>query len=404
MRPSSEAPSESFCIGHRLRRMIVLAGLLLAIPPMATGSALAQADKAPSRLSAAQQQALRGKVNEVTLLVATSAATTPHPTMVQDIAAALGADDSVRLLPVAGGGGHDTLRDLLFLRGMDMAIVPANVLSHAKSTESPIAALQQRIAYITPLYSEELHVLVGRSIRTMQDLAGKKIAVPPDDGNAQFTVRDLMQRLGVSMEVVRMAGSRAVTAVQSGELAAALVIGGKPLPLVSSLPKDGSLRLLDLPFSRALEEGYAPAVLRAEDYPSLIPPGVTVETLSVSAVLVTNNMRSNEESYRRVARFVPVFFSGLTELNVPQLHPKWREVNLGATLSGWVRFPAAQEWLDNATQQQADSLERSFEEFLRTSGTPNSAALSPAARKRLFEEFVKWTRKSVADPNAPTRR
>lgn len=404
MRPSSEGLSESFCIGHGLRRRIMLAGLLLAILPASSNLAQAQADKAPTRLTATQQQALRAKLNDAALLVATSAATTSHPSMVQDIAAVLGADESVRVLPVAGAGGPDTLKDLLFLRGTDMAIVPANVLSHARSTESPVGGLQQRVAYITPLYSEELHVLVGRSIRTLQDLRGKKIAVLADDGNAQFTVGDLLQRLGVSMEVVRMPGSRAVTGVQSGELAAALLIGGKPLPLVSGLPKDGSLRLLDLPFSSGLEEGYAPAMLRAEDYPSLIPPGVTVETLSISAVLVTNNTRSNEEAHRRVARFVPVFFNGLTELSAPQLHPKWREVNLGATLSGWVRFPAAQEWLDNAKQQQVDSLERSFEEFLRTSGAPNSAALSPAARKKLFEEFVKWTRKSVADPNAPTRR
>jgi hypothetical protein len=40
-------------------------------------------------------------------------------------------------------------------------------------------------------------------------------------------------------------------------------------------------------------------------------------------------------------------------------------------------------------------MQKGFEEFLTTTGSPGLTSLSPAQRRELFEEFVKWTRKSV---------
>ena len=36
-------------------------------------------------------------------------------------------------------------------------------------------------------------------------------------------------------------------------------------------------------------------------------------------------------------------------------HPKWKEVNLAANVPGWIRFQAAQEWLDRNEQSNAAS-------------------------------------------------
>ncbi len=83
---------------------------------------------------------------------------------------------------MSSGGGIETLRDLLFLRGVDMAIVPANALAQAKATELLGPGLPQRIAYIARLYNEEVHLVVGRNIKALADLSGKKVAVPLEDG------------------------------------------------------------------------------------------------------------------------------------------------------------------------------------------------------------------------------
>ena len=81
---------------------------------------------------------------------------------------------------------------------------------------------------------------------------------------------------------------------------------------------DGSLRLLPLPHTEDLGQAYSPSAFHSADYPSLIPDRRTVETVSVRAVLVANNVPRNGEAYRRIAKFVPVFFSALSELAGPQ--------------------------------------------------------------------------------------
>jgi hypothetical protein len=356
----------------------------------------AQSQRTLQRQAAAQVLASRAALNEQTLLVV--AARHANVWMAHEIASMLGEAPDVRLVPVMGGGGLDNLKDLLFLRGVDLAFVSTNVLAHPKIGETVGGNLQQRLVYITRLYGEEVHLLAGRAVSSVQDLKGRKVAVPAAEGDVAFTATDILQRLGIQADVVQMDAVTAMDQVRSGEVAAVLLIGGKPLPMVSGLPKDGSFRLLDVGSGPALGEGYAPAAFRASDYPSLIPPGAAIETVSIGSVLLANAMKENEESYRRIARFVPHFFKGVSELTGAQRHPKWAEVNLGAVLTGWTRFAPAQAWLHTATHAQAERLQVSFEEFLRAANVPGAASLSPAQRQKLFDEFVAWTRNSVADP------
>ena len=169
--------------------------------------------------------------------------------MAHAIASAIEKNDELRLLPMSSGGGIETLRDLLFLRGVDMAIVPINALAYAQATKSLGSGLPQRIAYIAHLYNEEVHLVVGRNIKALADLNGKKIAVPLEDGSALFTARDLLARFSVEAEIVRMPAAEALELVRAGDLAATLLMAGKPLPLLADMPKDGSIRLLPLPFA-----------------------------------------------------------------------------------------------------------------------------------------------------------
>ena len=52
-----------------------------------------------------------------------------------------------------------------------------------------------------------------------------------------------------------MPAAEALELVRAGDLAATLLMAGKPLPLLTDMPKDGSIRLLPLPFAPALEDG-----------------------------------------------------------------------------------------------------------------------------------------------------
>ena len=118
---------------------------------------------------------------------------------------------------MSSGGGIETLRDLVFLRGVDMAIVPVNALAYAQATELLGPNLPQKIAYIAHLYNEEVHLLVGRNTKAFADLSGKKIAVPQEDGSAFFTAKDLLARFGLEAEIVRMPAAEALELVRKGD-------------------------------------------------------------------------------------------------------------------------------------------------------------------------------------------
>jgi hypothetical protein len=71
----------------------------------------------------------------------------------------------------------------------------------------------------------------------------------------------------------------------------------------------------------------------------------------------------------------------------PTRHPKWQEVNLGANLPGWKRFPASQQWLERHSADIATGSAKrdDFQSFLNERQPPGNTD-----RDRLFEEFVKW--------------
>jgi len=84
-----------------------------------------------------------------------------------------------------------------------------------------------------------------------------------------------------------------------------------------------------------------------------------------------------------VAKFVEGLFSHFADLQKPPRHPKWQEVDLAKELPGWQRFPAAQDWLQQAKFDEFRT------KFQTGAGTPVSN--NPADKQRLFREFLEWS-------------
>ncbi|HEX6000752.1 MAG TPA: TAXI family TRAP transporter solute-binding subunit [Hyphomicrobiaceae bacterium] len=403
------------CAG--LLRLGVL-GALLAV--CADGTAIAQERTAPlAKAATAQpqrksgaghpQQSQPAKRKRETLIVAASRPGASYLSMAQDVAAAMAPDAGVRLLPVVADGGLANVRDALLLRGIDLAIVPSNALARAKASNALGSNVQRRIGYLTALYSEEVHVVVGRDIAGIADLRGRKVALVANDGTAELTASDILEHLDIRAEQLPMPPARALEEVRSGAVAAALLVGGKPLAQVAMLPKDGTLRLMSLPSAALAGDGYLPAVLLAEDYPALIPPGGMVETVAVKAVLVTN--RSREETVRRVARHTPAVLDAIARLALSQRNRKWRDVNVGAVLPGWTRTAAAESWLSRAIEQRKEMLEGSADKWERRRprkrarpaavASTSSSVVTVRRNKKLLDEYELWARESDRQSAGP---
>jgi uncharacterized protein len=119
-----------------------------------------------------------------------------------------------------------------------------------------------------------------------------------------------------------------------------------------------------------------------------------VNTVAVGAVLIAYNWpKTNTDRYGRVQRFVDAFFPKIAEFQKPPYHPKWREVNIGATLPGWTRFDAAQAWLDSHAQQASADDQDSLAEFRQFMARQGRADLSQEELTKLYAAFQEWKRR-----------
>ena len=129
----------------------------------------------------------------------------------------------------------------------------------------------------------------------------------------------------------------------------------------------------------------------------MIEPGRDVDTVAVGAALIAYNWARDTDRYRRIAKFIDAFFPRLAEFQKAPRHPKWREANLSATVPGWKRFPAAEEWLQrNRTAPAQPTVQQKFDQFLTRPGNSATALASEQERKALFQEFLKWNRTQEA--------
>ena len=82
----------------------------------------------------------------------------------------------------------------------------------------------------------------------------------------------------------------------------------------------------------------------------------------------------------------------------PPRHPKWRDVNLAATVPGWTRWSVADEMLKrvrptDATEAQVANSD--FSQFLKDKSFA-AANLTPEQRDALLREFLRWREKRGA--------
>ena len=84
----------------------------------------------------------------------------------------------MRVLPIVTRGPFENINDLLYLRGVDAAIVNGDVLEHFKK-DPKIAGIDKRIHYLTHLFPSEVHVFVRPEIKTSRiSPASRSISTP----------------------------------------------------------------------------------------------------------------------------------------------------------------------------------------------------------------------------------
>ncbi|MCC7049688.1 MAG: TRAP transporter substrate-binding protein [Alphaproteobacteria bacterium] len=367
---------------RRLARIFAL--LCLALHP-ALASGQTPAPGSPQAVEAAKDRANRGAVG-----VVSGGVDGTYVRIAADLAAVLDGPD-LRVLPVLGKGSLQNLNDLVYLRGVDIAIVQSDALAYARREK--LLPSDRSIAYIAKLYNEEFHLLASTEIKDIAELAGKPVNLDTRGSGSYLTGTLLFNLLKIPVEPVYNDQQLALEKLRRGEIAAMVYVAGKPTRLFRELKPEDGVHFLPVPLAAELIETYLPSRLSREDYPQLIAEGAEIDTVAVGAVMAVYNWAADTERYRRVKRFVDAFFSDFGKFLDAPRHAKWKEVNLAAQVPGWQRVNAADQWLAAAASRGGpeEQLRANFRAFMEQQAKAGGITQSSRQQQdELFEQFVRW--------------
>jgi NMT1-like family len=336
-------------IFSQLRIWLLVALLLPASPCMAqTDSTTLKATQVTFRpaptAAAAGDKSKAADINNWTIGIAGGFFEGTFIRFAVELAKGLDDGENLRILPIVSYGGNENINDLLYLKGVDVAITYTDTFELYKKS-GRVKDIEQRINYISQLLLGELYVFARPEIATVKDLEGKTVSLGTKGGSATTTGPIVFERLGVHPDLVYVNNTIALEKMKSGEIAAIVSTGGKPNDLFVKLKPEPGFHFLAIDFSPKFADYYVPCPLSHDDYPQLIPAGQMVDTLCMSAVLAVYNFPKGSDRARRLERFVQYYFERFDKLLQPSFHPKWRAVNLAAKVPGWNRYWIAAEKL-----------------------------------------------------------
>jgi TRAP-type uncharacterized transport system substrate-binding protein len=261
-----------------------------------------------------------------------------------ELAKALDDGDNLRILPIVSYGGNENINDLLYLKGVDIAITYTDTFELYKKS-GRVKNIEQRINYISELLVGELYIYARPEIKSLKDLEGKTVSLGTKGGSASTTGPIVFERLGVRPDLVYVNNTVAAEKMKTGEIAAIVSTGGKPNDLFIKLKPEPGFHFVPIDYDPKFADYYVPCQLSHDDYPQLIAIGQTISTLCMQAVLAVYNFPKGTDRARRVGRFIDYYFERFEKLKQPSFHPKWNDINLAAKVPGWNRYWQAEEKL-----------------------------------------------------------
>ncbi len=312
----------------------------------------------------------------------------------EEIRKVLDDEDEMRLLPIVSRGSASNLEDLLYLRGVDIAVTQTDIFEFFR-TQRRIPNLEQRVHYLLRFPVAEVHLIARKETTSIEQLRGKKVHFATAGGASTITGVIAFQRLGIEVEQVTGQITGGFAELRKGEVDAVIRVVQKPVGYITPIPANSGLHILPIPYSKKFADLYALAEFTNADYPNLVPPGERVDTIAVPSVLAVYNWPKNTDRYRRVERFVQRLFTNFDKLQNPPYHAKWKDVNLAASIPGWTRFGVAETELQaykrarGIVEQPAD-MESEFRTFVGNLTQRDGRTRSPQELQALFREFLQW--------------
>lgn len=354
------------------------------------GLALMSAVNADSGISIPTQQEA-ANVNENTVGVVFTHEELFHQ-LVHNMEDELESSNSLRIVPIMGKNHVQSIYDLLYLKGVDLALVRADAIEYVR-TEGGVPDVQQSIKNVAKVSDEKIVIIANKEIDSIDELEGQIVSRGLDGSGEYVTGTIAFKTLGIQPDFVEMNNTDAIQRLRSGELAAmvyllraadAIQTGADLIAAnaVKTLRLENKLHLLEIPRNDVLSTIYNPATLTIEDLPELIATGVSIPTFSVDAIIAAYNWRDTNPRYQRSTRFINAFVGGLDGLKSAIYQPVWKRVDLGIDVPNVDRLPLVENVVQDrvASQTRLAELKRIAKE--QEEAEARAAKIAELVRKR----------------------
>src|SRR5262249_46822652 len=155
---------------------------------------------------------------------------------------------------VTAGGPAQNIQDVLSLERTEIGLTQTPILNNSRRN-SELFEHGNKIVYIAKLFNEEVHLIAGNDIDTIERLRGKTVNIAAQRSGTQYAMRDIFEALGIQVQEVSMSQAEAIEMVKRGEIAGTALIAGKPVRSMSGLTASG-LHFVPVPFSQPLRADY----------------------------------------------------------------------------------------------------------------------------------------------------
>ena len=232
-----------------------------------------------------------------------------------------------------------------------LGIVQSDVLAFVAKigTDPVLQRIAEKTKLVFPLYNEEVHLLARSDVKDFDDLANRAVAIGAEGSGIYLTARLLFELSGVEPRDMVPAGPvEALALLKQGKIDAMFYVAGLPVKLFTEdvTAADG-LALIPIT-NKSILEFYPAVQIPAKTYGW---QDKAVDTAAVKAVLISYDFRGgNCENVGKLSRILYDNLAWLRENG----HPKWKAVDLNATLKGWEQYDCVAKALQPAKRRAPD--------------------------------------------------
>lgn len=241
-------------VARMLGVVVASASLALVLQPTPVPAQRAQEQPAPARrgLSYAQKQE---QINAWTVGLAAGRIEGAPLRLAAEMARVVDDGANMLVLPIVTRGPVENLNSLLYLRGVDLAIINSDAMEEYK-VEFP--DLRLHVSYLLNLFPSELHIFVRPEIQSLQDLAGKKVNFNTLGTAAAYSGPLIFSRLGIKVERTFIPHQLALQQMRKGEgdMAAVVFITSKPVEPFLRGQWEPGFKFLPVTYSEKFEDYY----------------------------------------------------------------------------------------------------------------------------------------------------